>query len=539
MTTTREKLLQAVIDTPDDDAPRLAYAALMQAEGDRDRADFIRIQCQLARSSANDPLRADLQTQEKELLDRHAWEWAEEFGKQIYEWDYRRGFIERASFCLETSGEQILSILNKAPIRHIRDTSQFCDLSGVVSVLPHLRHLTGLEFWNLYGFENVHIAEILASPHLKQLRTLIFHHDRNGNMVQDDVLIQALGSPLRSNLEELALNVDGCFRGPSCAILKAMAESPYLRNLRKLSLSSAGDAGNKSRMDLETIRLLGASANFANLEALDLGRSSFSLEMWDEVLEWPCLANLKWLRLHYARQVQAPDFRYTVAKLEDLPEYRSKFESKVATVDWDTEFINPYDRNAWWQGFRWTDRSLRLLYAMNQFVRTRDYAALESDYRQQCLKLSGEALTEAIDGLSFEDYSKKLQKGLQKAESSARTKQVGCVFFRVRANGEWKTELYLNSEDPKIDEPRKDFMFGTVLKQFAIPSFPKAGAIYDQQRLYVGIRPSGSALYVLARTIATLGRALNEFPITVPVYFSCEDAVFRMNGPQASGHELD
>jgi hypothetical protein len=95
-------------------------------------------------------------------------------------------------------------------------------------------------------------------------------------------------------------------------------------------------------MDMETIRLLGQSPNFARLEELDFGRTSFPLEMWDEVLKWPWLKNLKWLRLHYARQVKAPDFFYTVAELADLPEYSEAFEELVEDVDWETDFISPW-----------------------------------------------------------------------------------------------------------------------------------------------------------------------------------------------------
>jgi uncharacterized protein (TIGR02996 family) len=45
---TREALLQAIIDAPDDDAPRFAYAEAVEKSGDSDRAESIRptaLQC--------------------------------------------------------------------------------------------------------------------------------------------------------------------------------------------------------------------------------------------------------------------------------------------------------------------------------------------------------------------------------------------------------------------------------------------------------------------------------------------------------------
>ena len=311
---------------------------------------------QNARPSAGRP---ELLAREKELLEQHGWNWAEEFGTKISEWVFRRGFIERVEMCLETSSEEILAVLGKAPIRHVRDISQFCDFKGVVEALPHLGRLTGLEFWYLYGFDNSLVRQLLMSRHLRKLCTLILHHDRNGNFVNEKVLVEALASPYRSNLVELGVNIDGCWRGPSRRILRAMAQSRYLRKLRKLYLSCAGDKGNRALMDVNTARALGKSPNFARLEELDFGRTTFAIEVWDEVLKWPWLSRLKWLRLHYARQVKAPDFFYTVAELKNLPAYREAFEARVAKVDWDTEFISPWTGDTCWRGLSWKDRPKR------------------------------------------------------------------------------------------------------------------------------------------------------------------------------------
>jgi uncharacterized protein (TIGR02996 family) len=131
--TKSEALLKAVIDAPDDDAPRLEYASWLKKNKDSARAEFIRVQCALDKLPTADPERPALLAREKELLDQHAWNWAEDFEGEISEWVYRRGFIERAQMSLETSAERILAILAKAPIRHLRDISQFCDFSGVVA----------------------------------------------------------------------------------------------------------------------------------------------------------------------------------------------------------------------------------------------------------------------------------------------------------------------------------------------------------------------------------------------------------------------
>jgi hypothetical protein len=83
------------------------------------------------------------------------------------------------------------------------------------------------------------LARILSAPEQANLRTLILHHDRNGNLINERVLVDALASPLRANLRELAVNVEGSWRGPPPRLVQAMARSPYLANLQKLTLSNA------------------------------------------------------------------------------------------------------------------------------------------------------------------------------------------------------------------------------------------------------------------------------------------------------------
>src|SRR5436305_13911531 len=106
---------------------------------------------------------------------------------------------------LERPADEILAILDQGPIRHVRDTAQCCSLAGLVEALPRLERLTGLELWELYAFDDRSMAQLLNSPHLRNLRTLILHHDRNGNLVDDQVLIEGLASPHRQNLGELAV----------------------------------------------------------------------------------------------------------------------------------------------------------------------------------------------------------------------------------------------------------------------------------------------------------------------------------------------
>jgi uncharacterized protein (TIGR02996 family) len=525
----KDAFLQAIIDAPDDDTPRLVYSDWLDDHDDPARAEFIRVQCSLDKMGSEDPRRLALQQRENELLGQYGWVWAEEFGRCISEWVYRRGFIERVTMCLETSVDQILAVLQKAPIRHIRETSQFCDFSGVVAALPHLERLTGLEFWGLYAFEDALLEKILASPHLSSLRTLILYHDRNGNLADEQVLVKAMSSPHRANLEELAVNVDGTWRGPSRKILNAVAESPYLRKLRKLNLTNAGDEGNQPAMDLKTTRALGKSPNLASLEELDMGQTSFPIKAWDEVLKWPWLPRLKWLRLHYARQVNPPSLR-TVAEIRNLPAYRSAFEQKVARVDWETEFVDPWNSDLCWQGLSWEGLCRHHLFSMWPYVERRDYDGLEAAYRADCRKYAGEEAAAAVEALPFHRYQKDLQAGLKRAIAGiGRHRGATALYLRIRPDLQWDAEYHVSGEP--VSEPftpHEEYGYRGPLEEFDAPSFAAAAEVRDRYRASGPLDPGGVRHYLLARTVAAFGRCVARARAKVPVFFSCVRAVFRM-----------
>src|SRR5262245_26732826 len=70
---------QAILANPDDDAPRLIYADWPEEQGDSDRAEFIRVQCELAQMPRREPRRKPLVTRELDLLFKHYQLWSRGF----------------------------------------------------------------------------------------------------------------------------------------------------------------------------------------------------------------------------------------------------------------------------------------------------------------------------------------------------------------------------------------------------------------------------------------------------------------------------
>src|SRR5262245_46514164 len=75
----------------DDDRSRLVFADWLDERGDPDRAEFIRLQVELANWVADLDRRTALKAREQELLERHAREWLGELSSFCRSCRYRRG----------------------------------------------------------------------------------------------------------------------------------------------------------------------------------------------------------------------------------------------------------------------------------------------------------------------------------------------------------------------------------------------------------------------------------------------------------------
>src|SRR5947209_4285663 len=93
-----EPFLATILDRPTEDGPRLVYADWLEEQGDAERAEFIRIQIELAELSDNDPKCDRLRDRESFLHNRHGESWRAD----IPEWArdgcvFRRGFVEHVT----------------------------------------------------------------------------------------------------------------------------------------------------------------------------------------------------------------------------------------------------------------------------------------------------------------------------------------------------------------------------------------------------------------------------------------------------------
>jgi len=89
-----EAFLQAILESPEDDTPRLVYADWLDEHGDPARAEFIRLQCRIEDTSLDDPSLPDLLGRACRLHIAHANEWLGELRRWLVRWTFHRGFLD-------------------------------------------------------------------------------------------------------------------------------------------------------------------------------------------------------------------------------------------------------------------------------------------------------------------------------------------------------------------------------------------------------------------------------------------------------------
>ncbi len=216
---TRDSLFRAVLNAPDDDLPRLVYADFLDESGDPDRAEFIRVQCRLAKSTPADADHFDLKEREAELQlilddrllaeepplpDGHRWQ------------SPRRGFVDRVVYSNRGAN---------------------CPLDQIADELDHIATLAPLcGLWAGDGLNN-RLPQLFSLPVCRRLSYLFVDHILYSRSADEHVGALAAAENL-GNLRELELS----FLRLTANGWAALGRSPHLARLTHVdaNLASGG-----------------------------------------------------------------------------------------------------------------------------------------------------------------------------------------------------------------------------------------------------------------------------------------------------------
>lgn len=243
-----------------DDGPRLIYADFLDESddpADQARAALIRVQCALARLSADHPRRPALRATETDLLARFQSVWTAPLVGLVTGVEYRRGLLDSVSVDAQTFLARGDDLFRRAPIRRVR----FLDAGRHTARLagcPLLARVRELDFsGNDLGNGGVNL--LLRSPHLGQVALL----DLSFNGVCDGGVRLLATADTLPRLRALYLTDN---RKVSDDGLRALAESPHFDGLHTLDVSgnAVSDAGVRAVVGSLQLARLHTFRLFAN-----------------------------------------------------------------------------------------------------------------------------------------------------------------------------------------------------------------------------------------------------------------------------------
>jgi uncharacterized protein (TIGR02996 family) len=255
----QDAFLQAILDAPEDDTPRLVFADWLDDHSQSAHAELIRIQCARARKPGRDQER-DLRRRERTLVGGAL------ANSALSGHPYQRGFltdVPLADYALLNPGmfPEVRQLLDEGRILSFELTQEQGGFSGPEAVvqlaeLPWMRRLT-----SLYLFEGKFTAEVvplLASPWVTNLCRITLE-DTNLALPAFEALV---ASPSVPRITRMSFG-EGFPDYPEARQAVQILTGVPWTNLKVLELHFViGDAGARA--------LLEASAQFAGLECLRL-----------------------------------------------------------------------------------------------------------------------------------------------------------------------------------------------------------------------------------------------------------------------------
>jgi len=349
-------LLAAIWEHPHEDTPRLMYADWLQENAQPERAEFIRVQCELARLDEWDDAERSKQLKAREAeLWKHAREWQSKLKKEVRNAIFRRGFVYPHPLRLD--GERFLKLkpraFDAAPQWAItlRKLTQTFDAVFASPLLLRVDNLALEAVKHPYDqFERFADNERLRN--VSELRM-------SGMQGMPDNLTAFLSGPASASLVQLNLGEIDAFR---FAALRESRAAAQLRHLQFILFGKLPDAPLLDAKTFPQLRSLDLSENllcynrdesamlelfFTNqpttqLQCLNLNGCGMTNAGMEQFAAWPGLANLRWLNLDrngiseagFRTLVRSPfvgNLKYLKLdgwRLHHLPDVRAELEAR-------------------------------------------------------------------------------------------------------------------------------------------------------------------------------------------------------------------
>ena len=200
-------LLAAIEAEPDNDLPRLIYADWLEEHGQAERAEFIRLQCELAQMPLAHPERPHRHQRAEQLLYDHELRWLGEWNRaRLIDWRFDRGMLDT----IEMGPRPFLwhgqELLQREPVRRLRLNGPYgegvaAEVIPQIIQVPHFARIRGLDLSNSHVLNDWvrALSALTLQPHLEELNL------RGQPPLRDAEILLLTNSPAFARLRSLQL----------------------------------------------------------------------------------------------------------------------------------------------------------------------------------------------------------------------------------------------------------------------------------------------------------------------------------------------
>ncbi len=290
MTSSHDALYRAICAHPDEDTPRLAFADLIEENGEGRRAGFIRTQVALARLPTYDPTWVNARQHDPDAVT--GWLMTQSLprvpsGCSWHRFEFRRGFPWKVGVlslaALLESGD---AVFDAAPIQAIDLDQRDRPSLAALADWPHLARLHRLAF-STGWFDASDIARFAQSPHAKNITELEFEFES----LAPEGLTALAASPLFGRLKALELSANAF---PPALLIDSLGAVRRGSALSRLSLAN----NRVGRHDAENLFQLSA---LHELQSLDMSDNPLAMDGVTALAESGIVRGLRELNLHKTR----------------------------------------------------------------------------------------------------------------------------------------------------------------------------------------------------------------------------------------------
>lgn len=171
-----DRLFQEIIEHPELDAPRWAYAKVLRTT-DPERAEFIELELELAAMTAKERAKAfRKQSRRDKLLIKHANEWIEPIAEFIEGFQFHRGFVAEVELSARGFLEHHEALLARAPIQHLILTDAATAFDELMQS-PALMQIRSIVLTR-QSIGDAGVEQLVKSPYVRELRWLSLSYNK-------------------------------------------------------------------------------------------------------------------------------------------------------------------------------------------------------------------------------------------------------------------------------------------------------------------------------------------------------------------------